>query len=148
LFGMKAYSVLLVMVVALVVAGVRVRAGEISTSTENGETVAIWNGKEIFKGTTEGGVKAVASTVNGEEFGAVIASDGTVLWESEAGAAGKIGMVRPDIEKLMKTAGAKNAVEVRSTNGETVVKYQGKEVWRGKTSGEVSSGAKTVDGKA
>lgn len=120
--------------------------GEISTSTTNGETVVIWNGKEVWKGTTEGGLKAVASTLDGKELGAAIAENGMVVWESEPGAAREIGTVRSDVEKLIKQAN--QGVEVSTDNGESVVKYEGKQVWRGRTSGDVSARSKTENGKA
>lgn len=48
------------------------------------------------------------------------------------------------IKQGARTAGA--GISVSTRNGITTLTYQGKEVWSGKTTGQVTGRAKTVDG--
>lgn len=126
-----------------------VLAGSISTSTNNGETRVVWNGKEVFRGQVEGGVMSKSSTVNGKEMAAVISGD-KVVWESEPGAAAamKAAGKGPDLKmKQLLKKNAKSQIEVKVVDGETTVRFKGKEVWKGKTDGAVRGMAQEMDGE-
>jgi hypothetical protein len=97
LFGMKAVTFFIMMVMGLVLAATSLEAGEISTSTTNGKTVVTWNGKEVWEGETSGPVSAMAKTVNGKEYAAAF-EDKAVLWENVSGAAKEVGP-SPDLGK-------------------------------------------------
>ena len=124
-------------------------AGSISTSTTNGETVVHWNGKEVFRGAANGPIAAKSRTVNGEEFAAVFAGD-RVLWENKPGAAAAIGSAPapklPPIDPGKKPEQG-HGIKVETNNGEAVIHYEGKDVWRGKAKGQVRSAAHTIDGE-
>jgi hypothetical protein len=53
--------------------------------TINGQTVVIWNGRQVFSGPTKTAPRARSSTINGQEFAAVFDGD-QVIWENVRGA--------------------------------------------------------------
>jgi hypothetical protein len=58
----------------------------ISVSTVNGQTVAYWNGEQVFPGPTKGKVFANCFNMNGTQYAAAFNGD-TVIWENVPGAA-------------------------------------------------------------
>ena len=85
-------------------------SSSISTSTNNGETTIVCNGKEVWKGPTSNQVKSQAISRNGETFAAAFDGD-KVIWESAEGAGAKIQdagkestILQADFEKKMAAA--------------------------------------------
>jgi hypothetical protein len=120
-------------------------AGSISTTTINGETVVKWNGKEVFKGTVDGPVSSKTATMDGEELAAILAGE-KVIWESRPGAADAIKAAAPAI-KLPAAKASDKGIKVATAGGESVVTFEGKEVWKGATKKAVTAKEKTVDGR-
>jgi hypothetical protein len=58
----------------------------VSVKSENGRTVVVWQGKEVFSGQTTGHVVARSANINGVDLAAAFAGD-HVIWESSPGAA-------------------------------------------------------------
>lgn len=59
------------------------------TRLVNGETILVWRGQEVWRGTTSALIKSKSRALNGAEIAA--AFDGTqTLWESELGAAERL----------------------------------------------------------
>ena len=136
------------LVAALIFASVPLAlAGSISTTTINDETVVKWNGKQVFKGTVDGPVISKCSSVDGKEVAAIFSGD-TVVWESEPGAAAaiKIEAVAPAFKVPPAKEGDKG-IKVTSVDGESVVAYKGKVVWKGKTEKGVDAKETTEDGE-
>lgn len=117
-------------------------AGSISTSSTNGETIVKWNGKEVFRDKVDGGVKSKASDADGKEMAAVVSKDGKVLWESEAGAAAALDLIELPEDLLADNKG----IKVQSSDGETIVTFRGKQVWKGKAKNKVAGKVKEVGG--
>ena len=85
-------------------------SSSISTSTNNGETTIVCNGKEVWKGPTSNQVKSQAISRNGETFTAAFDGD-KVIWESAEGAGAKVQnalkdqvAVHADVDKKMAEA--------------------------------------------
>jgi len=85
-------------------------SSSISTSTNNGETTIVCNGKEVWKGPTSNQVKSQAISRNGETFTAAFDGD-KVIWESAEGAGAKVQnalkdqvAVHADIDKKLAEA--------------------------------------------
>jgi hypothetical protein len=129
-------------------------AGSLSVKSENGSTTVVWNGQEVWKGETSGKVSSASSSENGKEFAAAFDGD-RIIWESEAGAAQKVKApkpmpeFKPDLPAPAAGDGKSSTagISTSTVNGETVVTWNGKEVWRGKTSGKVAAKAVSEDGK-
>jgi hypothetical protein len=124
-------------------------AGEISTSTVNGDAVVTWNGAVVWQGRTANPLRAASISADGKELAA--AFDGAkVVWESEPGVAGKVREKSPELKAAAAVAPkgpvAGRGISTQIVNGETVINWQKKEVWRGTTSGFLVCKSKALNG--
>jgi hypothetical protein len=60
-------------------------AGDLRVTTENGVTTIVFNGRQVFMGSTTGPVTAKSATSNGVELAAAY-DNGRVIWENVPGA--------------------------------------------------------------
>lgn len=68
-----------------VIGGLAVEAADLSVTTVNGVTTVVYNGEQVFMGSTSGTVSSRAGSYDGVELAA--AYDGeNVIWENVAGA--------------------------------------------------------------
>lgn len=123
-------------------------AGEVTTSVVNGEAVVTWNGTVVWQGRTGSPLRAGSTTSNGKELAAAFDGAKTV-WESESGAGVTVRNSLPEMKAVAvppKGPVAGRGVSTRIVNGETVINWQAKEVWRGTTSGFVVCKSKALNG--
>lgn len=132
----------------LIFAALSAYGGEISTSSANGDAIVKWNGAVVWQGQTTNALRAASVTVNGKEFAA--AFDGAkALWESEPGAGVTVRETSPEMKVAAappKGPVAGKGVVIRLVDGETVVDWQKTQVWRGTTSGLVTSKSLSLNG--
>lgn len=124
-------------------------AGEITTSSVNGDAVVTWNGAVVWQGRTANPLRAASVTMDGKELAA--AFDGAkVVWESEPGAGAKVRGKSPELKAAAavppKGPVAGRGISTQIVNGETVIYFQKKEVWRGTTSGFLIVKSKALNG--
>ena len=122
-------------------------AGEISTSSVNGDAVVTWNGAIVWQGRTTNPLRAATITADGKELAA--AFDGAkVVWESEPGAAVRVRGKSPELKAAVAPKGpvAGRGISTQIVNGETIIHWQKKEVWRGTTSGFLVCKSKALNG--
>jgi hypothetical protein len=133
---------------------------DVSVSTVNGQTSVTLNGAIVWTGKAVN-PRSFSSAVNGEQLAAVLDGD-EVLWENTPGAAARLQAQQASAGALggksrkgvpgqpVPPSGNTSTSSISSTtaNGETVVIYQGKEVWRGKADGPVVTRATTFQGKS
>ena len=123
-------------------------AGPISTSSVNGEALVTWNGATVWQGRTTNPLRAAAVMVDGREFAAAFDGEKT-LWESEPGAGVKVREKSPELRASAippKGPVAGRGISTRIVEGVTIIHWQGKEVWRGTTSGFLVCRSKALDG--
>jgi hypothetical protein len=134
---------------AVALISVNVWAGEISTSSVNGDAVVTWNGAVVWQGRTANPLRAGTVTVDGREFAAAFDGAKTV-WESEAGAGAKVRDKSPEMKAAAavppKGPVAGRGISTRIVNGETIINWQNKEVWRGTTGGFLVCKSKALNG--
>jgi hypothetical protein len=83
---MRLHKICVAGALAMLLSAGSVLAGSISVNNNNGKTVVVYNGQEVWSGETSGKVSAKCVTENGKEYAA--ARDGEkVLWENVPGAA-------------------------------------------------------------
>ncbi len=123
-------------------------AGELATSSVNGEAVVTWNGAIVWQGRTTNPLRAATISANGKDLAA--AFDGAkIVWESEPGSGPIVREKSPELKASPvppKGAVAGKGITTRFVKGETLVIWQTKEVWRGTTSGLVTSKSRALDG--
>lgn len=132
----------------LVLSAAAAFAGPISTSSVNGEAVVTWNGTIVWQGRTVNPLRAAAVVIDGREFAAAFDGEKT-LWESEAGGAAKVRDKSPELRASAvppKGPVAGRGISTRIVDGITIIQWQGKEVWRGTTSGFLVCRSKAFDG--
>ena len=123
-------------------------AGPISTSSVNGEALVTWNGATVWQGRTTNPLRAAAVMVDGREFAAAFDGEKT-LWESEPGAGVKVREKSPELRASAvppKGPVAGRGISTRIVDGITIIHWQGREVWRGTTSGFLVCKTKALDG--
>ena len=123
-------------------------AGELATSSLNGDAVVTWNGTVVWQGRTTNPLRAATISANGKDLAA--AFDGAkIVWESEPGSGAIVREKSPELKASPvppKGAVAGKGITTRFVKGETIVIWQTKEVWRGTTSGLVTSKSRALDG--
>ena len=132
---------------ALLFAGSAV-AGDIATSSVNGDAVVTWNGAVVWQGRTQNALRAAAITANGRGFAAAFDGEKT-LWESEPGAGPTVRNGSPELKITVVPSNgpvAGKGVITRLVNGETILVWRGQEVWRGTTSALVKSKSRAFNG--
>ena len=132
---------------ALVFAGPAI-AGDIATSSVNGDAVVTWNGAVVWQGRTQNALRAAAITTNGREIAAAFDGEKTV-WESEPGVGLTVRNGSPELKiPAVPPNGpvAGKGVITRLVNGETTLVWRGQEVWRGTTSALVKSKSRALNG--
>ena len=132
---------------ALVFAGSAV-AGDIATSSVNGDAVVTWNGAVVWQGRTQNALRAAAITTNGRDLAAAFDGEKTV-WESEPGAGPAVRNGSPELKITAVPPNgpvAGKGVVTRLVNGETILVWRGQEVWRGTTSALVKSKSLAFNG--
>ena len=130
-------------------------AGSVKMRNINGEAVVEMNGKEVWRGTAGANLQTRSSSVDGKDYAALLDGD-KVVWESEPGAAEKAKVKPLDLPDSPqggaggkaegKSAKSKAGVSATTKDGVTTVTVAGKEVWKGKTTGKVSTTSVMVDG--
>ena len=123
-------------------------AGEITTSAVNGEAVVTWSGAVVWQGRTTEPLRAATATVAGKEIAAAFDGAKTV-WESEPGAGAAVRKSSPELKANAvppKGPVAGRGISTRLVNGETIINWQAKEVWRGTTSGLLTCKSKALNG--
>lgn len=112
-------------------------AGEITTSVVNGDAVVTWNGAVVWQGRTKNPLRAAAVTADNKSLAA--AFDGEkIVWESEPDSGALVREKSPELKAAPvppKGLVAGRGISTRIENGETIINWQKKEVWRGATSG-------------
>jgi hypothetical protein len=147
----------------------------ISVCTTNGQTVATYNGSQVFAGPTKEPVHARSQAIQGVTYAAVFEGS-KVLWESQPGAAqhlneaGSIGhqqfmehhrkateeqqrLIQQHQTNFQAHGGATiqsgssgTSISVKTVNHQAVVVYEGREIPVGSVQGVVSAKAKTLHG--
>lgn len=123
-------------------------AGEIATSSVNGDAVVTWNDTVVWQGRTVNPLRAATVTASGKEHAAAFDGAKTV-WENEPGSGAIVREKSPELKVAAappKGPVAGRGISTRLVNGETVVSWQAKEVWRGTTSGFLVCKSKSLNG--
>lgn len=132
---------------ALLLAGSAL-GGEITTSSVNGDAVVTWNGAVVWQGRTKNPLRAAAITADGKDFAAAFDGEKTV-WENEPGSGAAVRNKSPELKALPvppKGPVAGRGISTRLVNGETIINWQNKEVWRGTTSGFITCKSRALNG--
>lgn len=69
-------------------------AADIRVATENGVTTVVFNGQNVFTGTTTGTVSSKSAAANGIELAAAY-DDDRVIWENVPGAGQYLRQLQP-----------------------------------------------------
>ena len=123
-------------------------SGEITTSSTNGDAVVTWNGTVVWQGKTANPLRAATVTADGKDHAAAFDGAKTV-WESEPGSGAIVRAKSPELKAEPippKGPVAGRGISTRIVNGETIIHWQKKEVWRGTTSGFLTCKSKALNG--
>ncbi len=123
-------------------------AGQITTSLVNGEAVLTWNGTTVWQGLTTNPLRAASILDEGKEIATAFDGD-KIVWESHPGAAAKIRAKSPELKASAippKGPVAGRGISTRLVDGETIILWQNKEVWRGTTGGFLVCKTRALNG--
>jgi hypothetical protein len=134
-----------------------VSAGSVNMRSINGEAVVEMNGREVWRGASGPHLQVKSSSIDGNDYAALLDGD-KVLWESEPGAAERVKVnplagTKPSQggeaggKAQGKSSKSETGISTSTKDGMTTVTMGGKQVWKGKTTGKVSTNSVTVDGK-
>jgi hypothetical protein len=136
-------------------------SSSIAAFNTNGQTVVIFNGKQVYAGPTESErVGCRTASANGATYAAAFAGD-KLLWENSPGAAQQLsGTNQPAMRPPAKSepppliagpqtgtaSSSQAAISVRTDDKEAVVVYNGREFRVPTVQGSVTAKAKSIDG--
>lgn len=126
----------------------RISKGPVTVETADGQGKVLWKGQPVFTGPMKGAVTARSGKDEGKEIGAVF-EDGRLLWESQSGAAKKLGTGGATTFGFGGgQAGARSSAGSTATGGAGGGSTSGgKAVGGGKSVGTNTSGGATSGGR-
>jgi hypothetical protein len=126
----------------------RVSSGSVVVETADGQAKVLWKGQPVFTGPVKSAVTARSGKDEGKEIGAVFEGE-RLLWESQAGAAKKLGTRGASATASGSAGGTATSGGTSSSGGKAGGSNSSGGVSRGSgTSGGTSGGTNTSKGTA